>query len=135
MRQDDFFAFLGASLSRVAAEAPEAYRALASAIGGMRARLIADGIARTIRFDFPYWTIYSGGDELDIGVTFGRETVIGLIDGQLTLEEAIYEERLLLRGAVETVEDFYGGLIIYLEGLIRSPGASALLRGYREAKR
>jgi hypothetical protein len=129
----EFFTFLHDSLVRLAVEVPEAHRALAAAMGRTRARLVADGDARTIRFDFPYWTIYADDNEADLEVAFDRELVLDLVDGRLTLEEAIYQERLLMRGSIETIERFHDALMIYLEGLLRTSHAPALLAHYRQA--
>jgi hypothetical protein len=129
----DFFAFLHTSLSRLAAAMPDAHRALADAMGDLRARLVADGVARTIRFDFPDWTIYAGASEADLEVSFDRKVIVNLIDGHLTMEDAIDQERLRIRGSVETIERFHEALLIYLEGLIRTPEAPTILESYREA--
>jgi hypothetical protein len=129
----DFFVFLRNSLSRIAHEVPDAHRALVDAMGNLRARLVADGAARTIRFDFPDWTIYAGAGDADLEVAFDRAIIVDLIDGRLTMEDAIYQERLRMRGSVETIERFHGALLIYLEGLIRTPGAPVMLESYRKA--
>ena len=129
----DFFTFLRTSLSCIAAEEPDGHRALTAAMGRMRVRLVADGVARIIRFDFPDWAIYPEVSEAaDLEVAFDREIIMDLIDGRLTMEDAIYQERLRMRGSVETIERFHGALMIYLEGLIRTPGAPAMLEVYRE---
>lgn len=133
MPPPDFFTFLRTSLSHIAAEEPNAHRALTAAIGSMRARLVADGVARVIRFDFPDWKIYAGASGADLDVAFDRQVIMDLVDGRLTLADAIYQERLCMRGRVETIERFHGALLIYLEALIRTPGAPAMLESYRRA--
>jgi hypothetical protein len=129
----DFFTFLRTSLSRIADEVPDAHRALVGAMGNLRARLVADGAARIIRFDFPDWTICAGASEADLEVAFDRDIIMDLIDSRLTMEDAIYQERLRMRGPVETIERFYDALLVYLEGLTRTPGAPAMLESYRQA--
>jgi hypothetical protein len=129
----DFFVFLRKSLSCIADEEPDAHRALTAAMGSMRARLVADGVARIILFDPPDWKIYAGPSEADLEVAFDRQIIMDLIDGRLTMEDAIYQERLRMRGSVETIERFHGALLIYLEGLIRTPGAAVMLESYRGA--
>jgi hypothetical protein len=130
----DFFGFLRTSLSRLAAEVPDAHRALAGAMGNLRARLVADGVARTIRFDFSDWTIYAEDSDVDLEVSFDREIIVDLIDGNLTMEDAIYRERLRMRGPIERIERFYDALLIYLEALTRTSGAPAMLQSYRQAQ-
>jgi hypothetical protein len=133
MPSADFFSFLLTSLSRIAAAEPDAHRSLTDAMGSMRVRLVADGVARIVRFDFPDWRIYAEVSEADLEVALDREIIMDLIDGRLTMEDAIYQERLRVRGSVETIERFHGVLMIYLEGLIRTPEAPVLLESYRRA--
>jgi hypothetical protein len=133
MPSADFFSFLRTSLSRIAADEPDAHRALIDAMGSMRVRLVADGMARIVRFDFPDWTICAEVGEAILEVAFEREIILDLIDGRLTMEDAINQERLRMRGSVETIERFHGALMVYLEGLIRTPEAPALLESYRRA--
>jgi hypothetical protein len=129
----DFFTFLHASLSRMAAEEPDVHRSLAAMMDNLRARLVADGDARIIRFDVPGWRICAGTSEVDLEVAFDRKIIMDLIEGRLTMEDAIYQERLRVHGAVDSIERFHDALLIYLEGLIRTPGAAAMLENYRNA--
>jgi len=131
MPPPDFFTFLRTSLSVLSEEEPEAHRALAAALGNLRARLVADGVARTIRLDSLDWTIYSEASDADLEVAFDRRTILDLIEGSLTIEDAISRERLMMRGPVETIERFHSALMIYLEGLIRAPGTRAILKDYQ----
>jgi hypothetical protein len=129
----DFFTFLQTSLSSIVSEQPDAHRALVAAMGNLRARLIADGDARIIRFDLPDWTIYAGSGDADLEVAFDRQIILDLIDGRLTMEDAIYQERLRMFGPTEMIERFYSALLIYLEGLIRIPATATMLFTYRRA--
>jgi hypothetical protein len=131
MPPPDFFIFLRTSLSVLSEEEPEAHRALAAALGNLKARLVADGVARTIRVDSLDWTIYSGVGDADLEVAFDRRSILDLIGGSLTMEDAISLERLRMRGPVETIERFHRALMIYLEGLIRAPGTRAILIDYQ----
>jgi hypothetical protein len=132
MSAADFFTFLRASLSHLETEVPEAHRTLAGVIGQLRARLVADGDARIIQFGYAGWTIAQDGDT-DLEVAFDRAIIIELVDGQLTLQDAIEQERLRLCGPIGSIERFHEALLIYLEGMIRAPTAPALLEDYLSA--
>jgi len=132
MPSADFFSYLRDSLAVLEEEASEAHGALAAALGDLRARLVADGVARSIWLESSGWRIYPGPAEADLEVTFDRQIILDLIDGRTKIHDAIDRERLRLRGRVQAIERFHGALMIYLEGLMRAPGAAALLKDYRE---
>ena len=132
MPSADFFSFLRASLSVLAEEEHKAHSALVAALGPLRARLVADGAEASIWLDSSKWTIYRGPTDSDLEVTFDRRVILDLIDGRLTMHDAIDRERLKLRGSPEAIVSFYEALMIYLEGLMRAPGAGAILKDYRE---
>lgn len=127
----DFFGFFRASLACIAGEEPQAHRALTQAMRGLRARLTADGTARTVWFDGSEWII-DEGTEAHVAIAFDRAVVLDLVDAGLAMPEALEQERLRIYGPVEAVERLNQVLLIYLEGLMRAPGASLLLEEYRE---
>ena len=133
MARPDFFAFLGNSLQGLSAEEPEAHRSLARAMGDLRAQLTTDGKVCSLSLDSLAWTMYYDDIKVDIEVAFDRQIVLDLIDGLLSLEDAILQERLRMQGSVTAIERFYDALMIYLEGLMRVPGTRALLEAYRSA--
>jgi len=128
----DFRSFLEESLSDIALNEPEANQALRAALGPLSARLASEDGAFTIAAADAGWTF---GDETvaDVAVGFDVAVLIGLVEGELTLTEAIETERLRIVGSVASVAAFHDALLIYLEGLLRAPGAPELLRRYRES--
>ena len=128
----DFRSFLEQSLADIALNEPEADRALREALGPLRARLASEDGAFTIATSGHGWIL---GDEAaaDVAVAFEAGVLLDLIEGGLTLTEAIEAERLRIVGSVAAVAAFYDALLIYLEGLLRAPGAPDLLRRYRES--
>jgi hypothetical protein len=128
----DFFAFLDESLAGIRTDEPEVHCALTQSLGRLRARLVSDGVAVVVWLDSNSWRMDPGDREADIEVAFNRQTILDLIDGCLTLEEAILREQLLIFGSVDKVETFNDAFLIYIEGLIRMPGTAALVRRYRQ---
>ena len=131
MPQVSFFDFLRASLCCIAAEEPRAHQALARTMQSLRARLIADGLARTVWFDGSEWVIDVTA-EGHVSIGFDRALVLDVVYTGLTMAEAVEQERLRIEGPVQAVERLNDVLSIYLEGFIRAPGASELLDGYRK---
>lgn len=127
----DFRSFLEESLSDIALNEPEAHSALRDALGSLTARLTNEDGDFTIAASNAGWTFGEG--DADVAVAFDAATVLALVDGALTLTEAIDAERLRIFGSVAAVAAFYDALLIYLEGLLRAPGAPDLLRRYRES--
>jgi hypothetical protein len=132
MPPPDFYRFLDRSLNELRVDEPDVHNALARSMGDLRARLVADGTVRTVWLESPDSWMYEGKSEADIEVAFDRRVILDLIDGRVTLERAIFQERLRMRGSADAVQRFHDVLLIYLEGLIRMPGTSSLLKGYRE---
>jgi hypothetical protein len=127
----DFRNFLEESLSDISLNEPEAHSALREALGSLSARLTSENGAFTIAASDAGWTFGEG--DADVAVAFDAATVLDLVDGALTLTEAIEAERLRIIGSVAAVAAFYDALLVYLEGLLRAPGAPELLRRYRES--
>ena len=132
MPPPDFFRLLRESLEGIRMDEPEVHRALTRSLGRLRARLVSDGAACVVWLEFDAWRMDPGDCDADIEVAFDRQIILDLIDGRLTLEDAILGEQLLIFGSVDKVEAFSDALLIYIEGLIRMPGTPALLRGYRQ---
>ena len=128
---DSFFRFLAQSMRVLENEAPGRYQSLTMALGGMQAQLTADGSARVVRFEGSRFVLKNESGDVDVDVVFTSDTILGLIDGELSLEEAINNETLWIRGAVEIVEQFYDAVLVYVDGAIRSPGFLNLLKDFR----
>lgn len=132
MPQRDFFAFLATSMSVLERESPAGYRALEKRLSGLRALLTSGGVRRVVAFDRSGLTFGDDSGSTDVEVAFEREVVLELVDGVTSLEQAIVDDKLLVRGGVEAVERFYDGICLYVDAAVRSPGVVPLLEQYRE---
>jgi hypothetical protein len=128
---DSFFTFLAQSMRILEQEAPERYASLSLAMGDMQAQLTTNGSARIVRFDGSRFVLEREDIKADVDVEFTSDTILDLVDGELSLEEAIDSEVLWIRGAVEVVEHFYDAVLIYIDGAMRSPGFLNLLKEFR----
>src|SRR4051794_27665112 len=129
MPRPDFFAFLEASLACLAAEEPQAHRALAEAVGPLRVRLDTTDAVRTLAYGSGGWRFADG--EAGPTIRFDHHVILDLVDGELALDDAIEAERLQISGPVDALERLHAALLIYIEGMLRAPGAVSLLERYR----
>jgi hypothetical protein len=129
--QRNFRAFLQESLSELERTEPDVDRALREALGSLRARLTTEGASLVISSDVTGWRISEDMPATDVDVAFDDQIIIDLIEGELTLNDAISRERLRISGSVDKVANFHDALLVYLEGLIRARGTPEILRRYR----
>ncbi len=60
-----------------------------------------------------------------------RAAILDLLDGRITLLDAVLADRIVLRGGLDDVIAFHDGLMTYLHGAVRSFAMPGLLRSYR----
>lgn len=130
MPPPDVFDLMRRSLDTIAAEAPEAAAALSQAIGTSRTRFTTQGRARVFHLTPAGFALDEAPDDAEVEIAFDRSVVLDLAEGRLTLEAALLADRLVARGPVSAVTRLHEALTIYLEGLLRSPGAGALYDEY-----
>jgi hypothetical protein len=71
--------------------------------------------------------------EARVDVVTGRDTILALVDGEVSLVDAVVGDALALRGAVPDLARFHDALWLYLQGAVRAPSFPALLRAFRDA--
>jgi len=133
MSNADFGAFLERSLELLADEQPAQHRRLCERMAGEAVHFEVDGRRLVMRFE-------AGGVALDArlpvdGATLARldrSTVLDLVDGVVSLPDAILSDRFHLRADLEGVVRFHDALLLYLRGALRCPGFPALLSAYRQ---
>ena len=131
MEPPDLRAFLDRSFEVLAREAPDASSRLGRALAGLHlcvidgdrrfavrqvgSRLVSDAIS---------------GDEPVI-TSIDRATILALVDGVLSLEDAVRQDRLLVRASPPHCARVFDALAIYVRGAIRCPSFPALLVDFR----
>jgi len=70
-----------------------------------------------------------------VDVRVSKETILALAGGQTSIEEATVSGDLHVAGAAPDLCEAYDALLLYIEGVARSPGGAARLRSYREDER
>jgi len=128
----DFGQFLRRSLAVLAAEAPDAYREVAEALGDRPLRIVVDGRAHQLRFRNGRHELSNGSDAAGELRTCSS-AILALTDGEIDLVEAFVEDKLLLRGPLDVVIQLDLALRIYLAGAVRAASFPLLLSDYRIA--
>ena len=90
--------FLEDALGEIARSEPEADRALRAALRGLRARLSDGALSFVLQADGEGWRFCDGAGTADIAVAFDEAVILDLIEGALTLNEAILGERITYLG-------------------------------------
>lgn len=132
MSSADFGEFLAASLELLADEQPRSHARLCDHMAGRAVRFEVDGRAVLVRFE-------RGGarlerDGVDPAATIARldrSTILDLVDGAVSLPDAILADRFHLRAELDDVARFHEALLAYLRGALRCPGFPALMDAYR----
>ena len=112
---------------------PSAYQAVGAAAGELSARLIASGRARVLSFRDGA-PVLEPDRAADVDVAFDNRVILDLIDGEVSLEDALFLDRLRIRGTPAAIERLHAALMLYLNGALRVSDCLTLLRSFREAQ-
>jgi hypothetical protein len=124
-----FFRFLDSALDAIRVECPAAYVRLCGLLVGSGLQLRVDGRARSFTVEGGRHRI---GDSPSAGteIRTDRSAVEALLEGRLSLVDAVLGERLSLRGAPLDIAIMHDALVVFLEGAVRSPSLPGLLDEY-----
>jgi hypothetical protein len=130
-----FQTFLVRSLELLAREKAAVHARLCAALDGMVLAMRIDGEGVAVGFS-PLPCVTSGARRnADVKVRSSRRAILDVIDGNVTLENAVLEDRIVLLGSVPALVRFHDGLRVYLNGAVRAPGFAGLLDEYVAAGR
>lgn len=126
---------LGEALATVQQEVPALAAALARAVGERVIEIQVDGT--------PFWVgVGPLGVELradDRGcVAWGKasgQTIDALLNGKTTIEDAVLDGRVQLRGALNDLVALDHGLRVFVQCAVRAPGILPILASWRARKR
>jgi hypothetical protein len=123
--------FIGTSLETLRYEFPTAYLLLGTQLASCSLLLVIDGEPVALTFD-------PGGAHLrpqlynpTIQLHTSRQTILDVIDANLTLHEAVLADAILLQGDIADLAAFHEGLLTYVRGVVRCPSFPALLDRFR----
>jgi hypothetical protein len=131
MGQGDFFWFLERSMRLLKVEAPQNYCQMSSELGELRASIAAAANKRVAYFDGSRFIVSGEPSRCDIEVHLTDKAVIDVIDARYSLNKALREGVISVKGRLDVLDKFHWCLGIYLNGALRSRGFLKLLSEYR----
>lgn len=127
-----FARFLGASLSALRAEVPEAYTAMCGALAPRALRLEVDREVVTIRFDAGAVVEVPSSEPAAVLLRTSRTSILAVIDARHSLVSAILAGVLDLCGTPTDVAAFHDAFVRYLQGGVRAPSFPRILAAFRQ---
>lgn len=135
MSRAEFATFLDASLGVLRRETPEAARRLAVALGGRVVRFDVEPASFVLRMTEEGHRLEPAGGDCAVSLGLDREIVIDLVEGRLSLPQAVLRERLRPCGRPAELGRFFEALVAYLEGAVRAPSMPRLYQAFRAGRR
>lgn len=134
-----FASFLARSLLVVEREHPRIYVQLALAVRALSVLCEVDGEQISIQSDGERLGLrpLSAAQEMELGsvqLRTTRRVIRQLLQGKLTLEGAVWDDDVFLRGELEQVLAFYDGLQFYFAAAVRAPTFPFLLREFLDGR-
>lgn len=124
---------LAESFEVLAREQPEAYARMCERLAGLSVLLEVEAERFVATFSSRRaWVAPPGGGEA-ARVATRRGTVLDVLDDRQSLTEAVLTDAVRVVGPLDTLLRLQEGLLVYVQGAVRSPGFAPLLRRLREA--
>ena len=119
------------ALATLRDEYPPLYQRMAERIGERAVQVEVDGEPVTICFDGrdPFGAV---DVEPAVYCATDSQTIVDLADAKRSVEEAIWDRAIILRGGVEDLLAFHEALQAFLHGAVRSPSFPVHLARFRQ---
>lgn len=115
------------ALDRIEEARPQHCAAILGALGALRVGI--DAGAESFRFSAD---AIDRGEQNDVLVRLDRPALRALLGGELSLEQAIHQRRIDVRGPVATVLDLHRTMTAFVHAALRTPGLQDLHRELME---
>jgi hypothetical protein len=134
MSHGEFADLLEASLGALRRERPRSHRRLVAAMSHRPIRFEVEGDAFVLDFDEtgPHLHPPDVPSSLELGLS--KQTILDLVQGVISFDEAIWSDALRLRGPVDELTRFSDALLIYLRAAVRCPSFPQLFDAYRSGR-
>lgn len=126
-----FAALLEASFALMCRECPEAYAGFCRLLAPYEVSLTIGTEMVAVRFQSDGVEVLRVPDDPIVHLVASKQTLLDLADARYTLEGAIMQDYLHVRGQMDLLIRFYESLQIYIHGAVRSPSFPGLLNDYR----
>jgi hypothetical protein len=131
--ESSFESLLQRSLDALERERPDVAARLAATLAPLDVSIEVDDEALGVRAVAARVEVTPAPSRAHVHVVTDRRTILALVDGDLSLVDAVIRDQLSLRGAVADLARFHDALWVYLQGAVRAPSFPQLLRAYRGA--
>lgn len=128
---DSFAGFLGRSLAILERELPLAYAQMCARATPREVLIEIDGEPVSLAFEAAAHRLLPRPERPAVEVHATQRVILDLIDGRVSLLDAVLEERIVMLGGVPDIGAFHDGLMAYLHGAVRCRSFPELLRRYR----
>ena len=122
---DTYASLVAESFASISIEAPGAHHALTRALSDQTIAIMLDderfGVAAR-----PIPTITAPSESPDVAITVSASTVRAVIDGDLSLADAVTNDHVRAVGSLDAIAQVHDALIAYVHGAIRSPAVPDL---------
>lgn len=132
MPSRDLMWYIDHALHALGRDVPQAYAAIQDAAPGLRLSVTTPKTAGTIAVQHPTIEVFGPAPDSDVTAQVNEQVIIDLIDGNLTLSDALSEDLLVLTGSQGDLETLVAGLQFFLRGAVRSTAIQALLDAFRD---
>jgi hypothetical protein len=132
MSYGEFADFLDASLRVLRDRVPVAYDRLCAQLSDSPILLRVDRSSFVLTVSENQLTIVEPHDAPVLEIAVSKSVVLDLLDAKTTLLDAIREDRLFLKGSVQSLPVFFSALQTYVRGALRSASFETLLASYRQ---
>ncbi len=132
MSYGEFADFLDASLNILRERVPGAYDRLCAQLSGSPILIRVDQSSFVLTSSAQHLSIGDAHDAPAVEIAVSKSAVLDLLDARTTLLDAIREDRLFLRGSVESLPVFFSALQTYVRGALRAASFETLLASYRQ---
>jgi hypothetical protein len=129
----DLRRFIEMSLSALKQEAPAFYVRLCDGLDGRTVDIRGDGEPFALSFCQSAARSGPAHGAADVRLAVDRSTILALVDGEVSLEDALEQDRLYVRGNLQHVLQVFEGLVTFVRGAIRCPSSPQLLADFRSS--
>jgi hypothetical protein len=130
MTEAAFSAFLLRSLDALEAEHPKGFAYMADCLGQREVWLEVDGDRVVLESDGESLFRRPRGTHPSAYARASQRALVAILSGEISLDEAVLEERILLQGRLDDLVAFYAALQAYFNVAVRCPSFAALLGDY-----
>lgn len=134
MSRGEFADFLEASLHALADEKPSSRRRLDAAMANRPVRFDVEGDSFVLDFDASGFRMLEPGGPAALDLGLSKQTILDLVEGRISFDEAIWSDALALRGSVDELASFFDALLVYLGAAVRCPSFPDLFDRYCQGR-